>query len=399
MGRPPLPLGTAGSISVTTIAPGRVRARCRYRDYDGVTRWVERNGTSAQNARGRLNDYLKERKRIDGGGDITAETLFREVADRFLSEWDEMVKSGKRSPNTASLYRLHLGNYVTPGIGNLRLREITVGRADALLKSIAKKWGNGSAKVSRTVLSGVMGMAVRHDALETNPVRDVSAMGGGARRLARALTMQEIALLRGRLLADKVAFGRDIPQMVDFMLATGMRVGEACAVTWDAVDLDAGTVDVRGTVIREKGKGLRVKEKPKTVSGFRTLELPSWAVRLLSMRKEIQDENAHNAVFIALRGGLRDPVKVNTQIRDALSGDVTGEDGEVIWPAFDWVTTHVFRKTVLTLMDLANLPARAAADQAGHAKVSMTQDNYFGRRIKTTGAPAVLEEIAGGIQS
>jgi integrase len=43
-------------------------------------------------------------------------------------------------------------------------------------------------------------------------------------------------------------------------------------------------------------------------------------------------------------------------------------------------------------MDIAGLSARAAADQLGHAKVSMTQDNYFGRQVARTGAD-VMESI------
>ncbi|MCE0765819.1 tyrosine-type recombinase/integrase [Pseudonocardia kujensis] len=58
---------------------------------------------------------------------------------------------------------------------------------------------------------------------------------------------------------------------------------------------------------------------------------------------------------------------------------------------YDWVTSHVYRKTVATLMDQAGLTARQAADQLGHSKVSMTQDNYFGRKVARTGAAAVLE--------
>ena len=44
-------------------------------------------------------------------------------------------------------------------------------------------------------------------------------------------------------------------------------------------------------------------------------------------------------------------------------------------------------------MDEAGLSARAAADQLGHAKVSMTQDHYFGRKIAKTGAADVLEAM------
>lgn len=43
------------------------------------------------------------------------------------------------------------------------------------------------------------------------------------------------------------------------MLATGLRLGEALGVTWADVDLSAGTVAVRRTSVRVKGKGLVAK--------------------------------------------------------------------------------------------------------------------------------------------
>jgi hypothetical protein len=42
-------------------------------------------------------------------------------------------------------------------------------------------------------------------------------------------------------------------------------------------------------------------------------------------------------------------------------------------------------------MDDTGLTSRQAADQLGHSKVSMTQDNYFGRRVARTGAADLLE--------
>jgi len=85
-------------------------------------------------------------------------------------------------------------------------------------------------------------------------------------------------------------------------------------------------------------------------------------------------------VFAAVRGGLRDPSNTQADLRDALQT-----------AGFAWVTSHTLRKTVATLMDDAGLSPRAAADQLGHAKPSMTQDVYMGRKIAHTGAAAVLE--------
>ncbi len=44
------------------------------------------------------------------------------------------------------------------------------------------------------------------------------------------------------------------------------------------------------------------------------------------------------------------------------------------------MTSHVFRKTAATILDEAGLSARLVADQLGHARPSMTQDIYFGRK-------------------
>ena len=63
------------------------------------------------------------------------------------------------------------------------------------------------------------------------------------------------------------------------------------------------------------------------------------------------------------------------------------------------MTSHAYRKTVATLMDAAGPSARQAADQLGHAKVSMTQNNFFGRKVARTGAAEVLAIFADHTQS
>src|ERR1700753_1642883 len=98
------------------------------------------------------------------------------------------------------------------------------------------------------------------------------------------------------------------------------------------------------------------------------------------LRARPRPTNRWGAVFTAPLDGLRDPS--NTQADLRVIFDEAG---------YEWVTSHVYRKTVATLMDEAGLTARQAADQLGHAKVSMTQDRYFGRGVAKTGAAGVLE--------
>lgn len=84
--------------------------------------------------------------------------------------------------------------------------------------------------------------------------------------------------------------------------------------------------------VREKGKGLRIKPKPKSKSGWRTLELPSWAVAMLKARRP-KGAAPDNPVFPAPLGGLRDPSDTNHDLRVVF--DDTG---------FEWVTSHAYRR-------------------------------------------------------
>jgi integrase len=375
MARPPLAVGTYGRISTSPYGTG-YRSRTLYRDYDGVTRRVEKHGRTKGSAERALRVALRDRVHVGAGAEITPDTKIAVLAEVWFAE----ISSQDRSPGTLRAYRDRLDRQVIPALGSLRVRELSTGMVDRHLRAVRDKHGAAMAKLCRTVLSGMAGLATRLDALEHNPVRDAGRIvPSKPKRVPRALSVAEIRQLRALLTYDNKARERDLPDLVDMLLATGLRVGECLAVTWDAVDLSAGTVEVRGTVIRMKGRGLIITSAPKTRAGFRTLMLPSWAVEMLRMRPY---GGPDRTVFSSALGGLRDRDNTIGYLREALNA-----------AGFEWVTSHTFRKTVATLMDQAGLSSRAAADQLGHANVSLTTDVYFGRKAASTGAAAVLESL------
>jgi integrase len=101
---------------------------------------------------------------------------------------------------------------------------------------------------------------------------------------------------------------------------------------------------------------------------------------MLSARKV--DYLRDDPVFPAVLGGLRDPGNTRADFRDAFRS-----------AGFAWVTAHSFRRSVATWMDQNGQSARAAADQLGHARPSITQGTYYGRKLASTGAAAVLESL------
>lgn len=395
-GRPPLPIGTAGSITVTQHGPKSYRARCRFRDTDGVTRPVEKWGTSKQDARGKLNQALKERKRTSNEQEIGPDSYVKDVVALWLKKLDARVAAGKRSPGTVRAYRIYVDSVVLPRLGELRVHEVSVAKVDAIIQDVAKSKGASAASTTRSVISGVMSLAARFDAIDANPTREADTIDRPDKKAARALTLEEVGIMRGKIRNDRRSCDRDLPDFVDMLLATGVRIGEVCAITWDCLNLADRTVEIRGVVIRVKGEGLTIKTYENSKTKHRTLVLPRWAVAMLLDRQVNRMPNRWNVVFTSPKGLLRDPSNTNADLREILDKEVKTEDGTVLYPSMPEVTSHVLgRKTVLTLMDKAGLPASAAADQAGHAKVSMTQDNYFARKVLDTGAADVLDAALG----
>lgn len=375
MPRPPLRIGTWGQISRTEVRKGKWVARCRVRDVDGVTRKVEAWGKSGAAAERALTGSLADRT-APTGELITADTRLSALATAWLLEIDR----SDLASNTRGRYRELIVKHITPGVGGLTIREATVGPLDRFIVGVTERTGAATAKGCRTVLSAMLGLAARHDATPRNSVRDTSPVTT-EQRAVRALSEREVRALRGKLAADKKAVRADLHDLADFMLGTGVRIGEALALRWSDLDLGAAaaTATISGTVVRTKDRGLIIQPKPKSAAGRRKLLLPTFVVAMLMRRHLEQAEpNALDLVFPSEAGTLREQQNVHRQWRSAR--DRAG---------FDWVTPHVFRKSVATVIGLDDL--RAAADQLGHSGTRVTEQHYIQRTGSGPDARALLE--------
>lgn len=82
MPRPPLPVGTYGVVRTYPLPNGKGhRATTNFRDFDGVTRRVERSGRTETAAINALREALRDRVQGDGSADVTPNTRVGELAE------------------------------------------------------------------------------------------------------------------------------------------------------------------------------------------------------------------------------------------------------------------------------------------------------------------------------
>lgn len=474
MPRKPLPLGTWGKVRIYPShfnARGkadRYRAVTYFRDFDGETRQVPAYGRTKTEAEDNLVQRCKERVRARGGSALTSMDRFSAGAELWIGEIKQKIADGVLSPGTLETYTRTLNNHVLPATAELRFGEFAVPLVDKIIKKIKKSSGAPTARTSRTVLSGVFGVAVRHGAMETNPATQIERIESGAKkRIPRSLEADERQMWFQMLKTDPKAIAADLFDLTVFMLGTGARIGECLGITWEQINFFTGEVGITHQVIRVTGRGL-IRIRTKSRAGERVLKAPSWCVSMLRARF-IRGVRLTDPVFPDRNGGFRDPSNTRRSLRDARSPVGTelrrnlgqalqecrraagltqkqaaetigcaqnrvslAENGRVrvdpvevervldaygVLPArrvelqelahdaaapvaadaLTWVTSHSFRKTTATLLDDAGQSARQIADQLGHAKPSLTQDDYMGRKAKNPAAADALEEIANDL--
>jgi integrase len=385
MARPPLPVGTWGKIRRETMAPGQYRARARFRDYDGVTRDVEAWGTTGPAAERELVTALRDRS-APSADEITRDTLISRLAEMWL---EEIEAEGRLAPQSIDLYRDSTNGVILPSFGGLRIRENTVSRIDRCFKAVAAHHP-AKARLARIVYGQMLGMAVRHGALDTNPVREIARLRTNPREV-RALAVDDLDTVRAAIRQwqtpseNKPGPRRkgDLADIVDVLLATGGRIGEVLAVRGIDLDFDADppTLTFSGTIVYVKGKGFYRQPWTKSDAGYRTLSLPPFAVEALMRRRASAQKNDLDAIFPSRKGTWLSPHNVRRQWREAR------KDTDL-----EWVTPHTFRKTVATLLD-READTKTAAAQLGHENEDTTKGHYIQKAHLAPDSSVVLNAL------
>ncbi len=379
MPRPRLAPGETGEVWVQETRGGRWQARVRVRDRDGRVREVTATGDSKSAARRALTRRLSTRSQPTTTG-VTAEMSIEALAAFWMSHRQAHGRTGHSGPlrgSTLGAYDAVLRTMVVPALGGYRVGELTVGVLEAAFAEIER--GGRSTMQARSVLNQMLGLAVRHGAISASPMplvekparppHEVQALDVNAvRRLRRAVdpATERTPGRRGP--------NRDLSELVDVLLGTGMRIGEVLALRWQDLDLDGDppTACVCGTLVEPRPghvEALRRQDGTKTGKD-RTLILPATVVSLLAARHERSAwQGREDPVFASRMGTWLWPNNIRTRLRRAVAG-VSG---------LEITSPHTLRRTVGTLV-AHEAGLDAARDQLGHSDPGITYQRYVAPR-------------------
>jgi integrase len=217
------------------------------------------------------------------------------------------------------------------------------------------------------VLSRALNQAIKWNLLTRNPVIATAAPKVESEP-APILTDAQIERVLEAIKGDR------LENLYRVLLGLGLRRGEALALLWADVDLEAGTIRIAKALQRSEGKLERGDTK--SARAVRTLFLPDYLIDALRdqwARLKAEREQwgmgwkEHGLVFPSEIGTPLEPSNVSNRYwkrvleRAGLSS------------AF---TLHGLRHACASFMIVEGVDPRTVADILGHAKVSTTLNIY-----------------------
>lgn len=288
------------------------------------------------------------------------------TVEAWLHYWLEEVARERVRPATLSGYSSKIDRYAVPLLGHHRLDKLQPAHLRAAYKRLTGACpdrkcehqprhglSDATARQLHAILHRALTVAVREGKVATNAADKLDPPSMKSNR-RRPLTVAE-----ARTVLDATDNARWWAA-----LYLGMRQGEALGLTWDRVDLHAGTLTIDRALQRVKGKGL-VMVAPKSTASHRTIPIPTVVLSRLT---------------VAYAEHLRDGGDPYAYVWGRDKGEKP-QDPRADWQ--EWTDLlraadvphtplHAARNTTASLLEEAGVPDRIVAVILGHSAVTMT---------------------------
>ena len=290
--------------------------------------------------------------------------LRRRQREKTVQEWGdfwlETYKKGKIAPKNYTNYKLYLERHIYPSLGSLMLSDVLPYHIEALYAA-KRKMSKSALNYIKICLRGLFRSAVKNNLCDKDPSEDISP----PKKLPPApkvFSRDDVAALLDYCPSHRYGY------YVEALLYTGLRIGELCALTWNDVDLEAGTLTISKTlavaerVAGQKGRIYEVKDSTKT-GHARTVVLDAVGIALF---RTIPRTGIY--LFTSKKYAFATPDMFRHRY-DKVFDEMEADTGKSI----PRLSPHKCRHTYATYLLNGGANIRAVQDQLGHAKITTTE--------------------------
>ena len=279
--------------------------------------------------------------------------------------WLEKYKLHGLKAKTYDSYEFSLNRHIKDAIGGIKLDRLKADTVQGFYNSLHEKGlGSTTIHIVHTVLSQAYDQAIKNELVYLNPCRATSRPRKEKKQVVAFTRQEQQAFVKG-------LGGSGYHLLFAFLLNTGLRVGEARALTWEDVDFENRLVIVNKTVSDVKNrdedpatKMRAVVTSTKTAHGERQVPLNKIACEVCAVQKS-RDLN-DILVFSSKAGTMIQERNINRSLK-ALLENLRFQKK---------FTVHSLRHSFATRLMEKGVNPKVVSALLGHASVQITLDLY-----------------------
>ncbi len=314
----------------------------------------------------------RELRKIIEAGSYTSNR--KVTLDEYFEEWLVGKRNNTKS-NTLKTYKAFYYKHISPVLGSKKIQKIERREVLKLQNEVSQKLSISTCNVVLKVLKIVLNEAMNDDIIVKNPasgIRSLKETGVKATESHhRALEDWEQEKFMEQVRTDFYY------ELIALLLTTGMRQGEAAALTWSDIDYNQNMIHVTKTVTYDEDGKIKVGDTPKSDAGKRDIPMNDTIKEILKAQKKknalLQDSNVmqfNNRIFSTVYGGIVNSLVINKAITNALAS--LEEQGTHI----EHFTAHALRDTFATRYIEQGGNMQTLKTIMGHGSLAMTMDLY-----------------------
>ncbi len=306
-----------------------------------------------------------------------SKVTFGEYAAEWITSYTGRTSRGIR-PETVSDYRRRLGlsadgealgDGAVAYFGRMQLAAIEPRDLKTYAARLADRGiASNTIRLYLAPVKALLATAFEDGLIRANPtagVRIARPIEAGEGEQTKALTEDELRALLASVPDEWRLF-------FDFLAHTGLRIGEAIALTWADVDLGNRRLAVRRRFYRGR------YDAPKSRYGRRTIPLSESLSRALWRLRGAADEEAH--VFLTAAGKRIEPSNLMSRVLKPAAVEAGLGEWVPMKGGHDraetWVGFHTFRHTCATMLFRHGLNAKQVQMWLGHHSPAFTLSTY-----------------------
>ena len=299
----------------------------------------------------------------------------RVTFDEYYEYAIKIKEQSSISPSTAYSYRSYKKR-VAPYLGHIQLKKMTPAMINGAYSTMLD---NGQSRNSvyqlHLFVHAMLAMAFKEGLIPRN-YADAATPPKKEQPEVDALSEEQLDTFFKLLYKDTSTNSYTFQVLFSLLLATGCRIGELCALSWDNVDFDENRIHICKHFITDS-TGTRIEEGCKTNAGDRWLYMDNETMDMLKEYQKHYDEVAKSygnkwnyfakAVFFSTHnpGYYMNPGTARTWLHEFTKRNHLPR-----------IHPHQFRHTAISLQLQNGISIPEAAKRAGHSRPDVTLRTY-----------------------